>query len=232
MKRVFGIKLIAPLLLVCVGLGFGYQSHRAESAQLRSQYQQIEIAARNLELPVLQELSAASRSDFQQAYIQYRLGLAAEKSGRLADMDTAFSRSLTLLNELSRLDASAEIYALSAAIHLKQISRGKQPELHRTALDNALTLGQQLDPKNPGLLLVAAEAMHQVAGPKGAHSAMAELLKHEAEIQLDRYCRSFCPETDSSYIWHGLAQAFKPATGSSHSLLAGCNSANLMTHGS
>lgn len=233
MKPVSSAKWIVPLLLVFLGLGFVYLDHKSTSARLRSEYQQIELAARALNLPALTELSIASKNNFQRAYIEYRLALAAEQTSRMADMESAFNRSLTLLDELSRSDNRAEIYALSAAIHLKQISRGSEPELHRAALDQALALGQQLDPENPGLLLVAAEAMKQSANHEGARTAMAELLAHEARIQLDRHCRSFCPSTESTYIWQGLAQALESSQGdSAHSLLARCNSFNPMIHGS
>ncbi len=233
MKQVFGIKSMLLLLVICGALGFVYQAHRADVEQLRSQFQQIEVAARNLELPVLNQLSATSGSDLQRAYIEYRLGLVAEQTSRPADMENAFTRSLTLLEKLSRSDSQAEIYALSAAIHLKQISRNSEPELHRAALDQALALGQQLDPQNPGLLLVAAKAMRQSANHEGTRTAMAELLEHEAGIQLDRYCSSACPDTESTFIWQGLAQALESSPGDTNpALLARCNSLNPMIHGS
>ncbi len=225
---------VLTLLLLLAGLGFVYQSHRSDSAILRGQYNKIELAAKNLELPLLNELSAASSSDFQRAYIEYRLALAAEQSVRLADMEAAFERSLALLEKLSRLDANADIYALSAAIHLKRLSLGQDPEQHSAALDRALMLGQQLNPKHPGVLMVAAKAMSQTADHKGTRTAMADLLKHEAKIQLDRHCNSACPNAESGFIWQGLAQALEaPNKGEAgHALLARCNNSTPLTHGS
>lgn len=225
---------VLTLLLLFVGLGFVYQSHRSDSEILRGHYDKIELAAQNLELPLLNELSAASSSDFQRAYIEYRLALAAEQSARLADMEAAFDRSLALLDKLSRLDTNADIYALSAAIHLKRLSLGQDTQHHSAALDRALMLGQQLNPEHPGVLMVAAKAMSRTASRKGARTAMADLLKHEAEIQLDRHCNSACPNAESSYIWQGLAQALEAPTKGDpdHALLARCNNSSPLTHGS
>lgn len=219
MKRFFVPKLMVPLVLVCVGLGFVYQEQKFSSNKLSSEYGQIDLAAKALDLPALSELSATSKSKFQRAYIEYRLALAAEKAARHPEMKAGLNRSLQLLEALDRQTASAESYALTAAIHLKHLAHSEEPSLHRAALDRALTLGHTLDPENPAILLISAEAMDQASSRSDTQAAMAELLRHEAGIKLDRLCSSRCPVKESAYVWQGLLDSLSPKNLGSDSLL-------------
>ncbi len=219
MKLVFERKLIMPLLLVCLGLGFVYQDHKSNGDTLSHQYHQINIAAETLDLEALTKLSSVSKSNFQRAYIEYRLALTAEKASRPSEMEAALERSLQLLEALNQQATNAESYALTAAIHLKRLTYSKEPKPHRAALDRALILGHELEPENPTILLVAAEAMGQTPDLSTSQTAMAELLRHEAGVQLDRLCSSGCPRKESAYVWQGLVDSLENKSWSSKSML-------------
>lgn len=228
MKQISGVRLMVPLLLVCLGLGFVYHAYHSNLDRLRNEYRQIDLAAHAMNLPALVELSRGSKNNFQSAYIEYRLALAAEKALLFPEMEAALSRSLGLLEALKET-ASAEVYALAAAIHLKRLSLSESPELHRAALDQALLLGHELEPENPAILLVAAEAMAQNPGSSASQTAMAELLRHEAGVQLDRLCRSLCPRKESVFVWQGLLDSLERDSRASGSRLlaqASCASAS------
>jgi hypothetical protein len=229
------MKLIALALIVvlCGALAtHHYYPNQREAGLLNAHYEQINRAAEQLDLESLSSLREAANGELEQAYIDYRLALAAEAHNQHELMHTALSRSEATLTTLHPHPYQiADVQALLAAIHLRRMVHSEEPEPHWRALEMALTLGYFQESKNPSLLMVSAMAARYSPEETGGGQAMADLMLHEAGIQFERLCSNLCSASERAYIWQGLAQTMHRETGAAGQWLLAQASCQALTTG-
>lgn len=206
------MKLLTPALVLLLGAvvaaTYAYRQHQTD----RTQYQQIHSAALHQDFSALDRLSAASSSELQRAYIQYRRALSAETRRDYPLMRSALDASEAALGRVASQEQKADVHALQAAIHLRRMLHSDQSDEHRKQLDQALTRAHQQDPNNPGMLLVAAMSTRYSAEPNGQEDALYDLMLHEAGVQFARRC-DICASAEQTYIWQGIARSMERETG-------------------
>ncbi|MCT6698063.1 hypothetical protein [Rheinheimera sp. 4Y26] len=171
----------------------------------------IDLASQQQDLAALQQQTVVAQDDYQFAYAQYRLAVAASVRGDETLLKPALQAAAERLEQLLKAepeeDLTVEAWALLA------LTRGMQAgyypikgAYYGKLSGDALAKSKELQADNPRVLLAGAILAYQTPTLFGGDKKQA-LVQAEAAVQaFAKPCQQICWGQAEAYVWRGLAK--------------------------
>lgn len=195
-------KVLRPLLLLAV---------LSQPALAATDLTAIDVAAQRLDLAALQQQSAIAQDDYQFAYAQYRLAVAASVRGDERLLKPALQAAAERLEQLLKAEPDTDL--TTEALALLALIRGMQAgyypikgAYYGKLSGDALAKSKELQADNPRVLLAGAILAYQTPTLFGGDKKQA-LVQAEAAVQaFASPCVAICWGKAEAYVWRGLAK--------------------------
>jgi hypothetical protein len=172
----------------------------------------IDIASQQQDLAALQQQTAVAQDDYQFAYAQYRLAIAASLRGDEKLLKPALHAAAERLEQLLQAepdqDLTVEAWALLA------LTRGMQAgyypikgAYYGKLSGDALAKSKELQAGNPRVLLASAILAYQTPTLFGGSKKEAFTQAEAAVLAFAKPCQHICWGKAEAYVWRGLAKA-------------------------
>lgn len=172
----------------------------------------IDAASQQQDVVALQQQTAVAQDDYQFAYAQYRLAVAASVRGDEKLLKPALEAAAERLEQLLKAepepDLAVEAWALLA------LTRGMQAgyypikgAYYGKLSGDALAKSKALQASNPRVLLASAILAYQTPTLFGGSKKEALTQAEAAVLAFATPCQQICWGQAEAYIWRGLAKA-------------------------
>lgn len=172
----------------------------------------IDAAAQQQDLAALQQQTAVAQDDYQFAYAQYRLAVAAsvrqDEQLLKPALEAAAARLEQLLQAEPDTDLTVETLALLALTRGLQAGYYPIKGAYYGKLSNdALAQSKALQAGNPRVLLASAILAYQTPTLFGGSKKEALTQAEAAVVAFAKPCQQICWGEAEAYVWRGLARA-------------------------
>lgn len=171
----------------------------------------IDLASQQLDVQALQQFSQQAQDDYQFAYAQYRLAVAASVRADEAVLKPALTAAAERLEQLVASEPAAPLKA--EALALLALTRGMQAGYYPIKgmyygqkSDKALQAATALQPQNPRVTLAAAILAYQTPTLFGGDKKAALQHANAAISAFAAPCQEICWGQAEAYVWRGLAK--------------------------
>lgn len=172
----------------------------------------IDIAAQQQDIVALQQQTAVAQDDYQFAYAQYRLAVAASVRQDEQLLKPALQAAAARLEQLLQAEPAADLTAEAWA--LLALTRGMQAgyypikgAYYGKLSNDALAQSKKLQPNNARVLLASAILAYQTPTLFGGSKKEALTQAEAAVLAFTKPCQHICWGQAEAYVWRGLAKA-------------------------
>lgn len=197
------LKAVRPVLLLAV---------LAQPAMAATDLTAIDAAAQQQDLAALQQQTAVAQDDYQFAYAQYRLAVAASVRQDEQLLKPALEAAAARLEQLLQAEPDADLTV--EALALLALTRGMQAgyypikgAYYGKLSSDALAQSKALQPNNARVLLAGAILAYQTPTLFGGSKKAALTQAEAAVVAFAKPCQHICWGKAEAYVWRGLAKA-------------------------
>lgn len=196
------LKVVRPVLLLAV---------LVQPAMAAVDLAAIDAAAQQQDLAALQQQTAVAQDDYQFAYAQYRLAVAASLRQDEQLLKPALEAAAARLEQL--LQAEPDVDLKVEALALLALTRGLQAgyypikgAYYGKLSNDALAQSKELQANNARVLLASAILAYQTPTLFGGSKKEALIQAEAAVLAFAKPCQHICWGKAEAYVWRGLAK--------------------------